>query len=174
MDTYSHLIRAASFGDFAVGELSYGKNLGAAVGDHSVTIFDRAYYSAAFLLDWEQGGIEQGLLKGELPRSKQPELIRQELWGTLLAYNLIRQEMRLMAEALKAPPQRLSFQWLALAIAGALPHCPRQTPGPIPQRLAEPRVQAKHFLLPARRERSYPRGGEPRRSKYPTKKCQSA
>ncbi|NNA99674.1 transposase domain-containing protein, partial [Pseudomonas gessardii] len=47
MDTYSHLIRAACFGEFAVGELRHAKGLENAVSDYSVTIFDRAYYSAA-------------------------------------------------------------------------------------------------------------------------------
>ncbi|HCF5958552.1 TPA: IS4 family transposase, partial [Pseudomonas aeruginosa] len=40
----------------------------------------------------------------------------------------------------------------------------------IPQRLSELRVQARHFLLPARRERSYPRVVKPRPVKYPKKK----
>ncbi|MFN3766890.1 MAG: HAD family hydrolase [Ectopseudomonas guguanensis] len=44
----------------------------------------------------------------------------------MLAYNLIRQEMRLMAEELEIPPQRLSFQWLAIAIAGALAEARRR------------------------------------------------
>lgn len=264
MDTHTHLIRAARFGDYGVGELSYARELGEAVSDYSLTVFDRAYYSAAFLLDWQQRGVErhwliraktplrheivralgpgdwlirlpvspqarrkypelpeqwqarlieqvidgkprryltslcdakrypaariaahyrerweielgyreikQGLLGGELLRSKQPELVRQELWGTLLAYNLIRQEMSLMAAEQKVPPQRLSFQWLAIAIAGALRHCPTQTPATLAQRLKELRAQAKHFLLPARRARSYPRVVNPRPAKYPRKK----
>lgn len=263
MDTYSHLIRAAQFGDFAVGELTYAAALRTEVTDHSLTLFDRAYYSAAFLIDWQQGGrerhwlmrakstlryeivatlgdndwlvrlpvspqarrqrpelplfwqarlieqtqagtsrryltsltdarafpvqevaaqyrerweielgyrdIKQGLLAGELLRSKQPELIRQELWGTLLAYNLIRQEMQLMAEALNTPPQRLSFQWLALAIVSVLRHCPLETAGTIPRRLHDLRAQAKLFLLPPRRQRSYPRVVKPKNPKYPKK-----
>lgn len=263
MDTYSHLIRAAEFGDFAIGELTLAAALSPAVTDHSLTLFDRAYYSAAFLINWQQGGrerhwlmrakstlrydviatlgtndwlvrlpvspqarrqhpelpthwearlieqthagasrryltsltdaqafparevvaqyrerweielgyrdIKQGLLDGELLRSKQPALIRQELWGTLLAYNLIRQEIRCMAEELKAPPQRLSFQWLALAITNALRHCPLETPGTIPRRLQELRAQARYFLLPPRRKRSYPRVVKPRNPKYPKK-----
>ncbi|TBU72379.1 IS4 family transposase, partial [Phytopseudomonas daroniae] len=264
MDTYSHLIRAARFGSFAVGELSFARELAQAVGDHSLTIFDRAYYSATFLLDWQRQGaerhwlmrakstlrhdivktfgpgdwlvrlpvspqarrqqpqlpeywqarlierrvdgkprrylsslcdphrypadqvaahyrerweielgyreIKQGLQDGGLLRSKLPELARQELWGTLLAYNLIRQEMHLMAEELEIPPQRLSFQWLAIAIAGALRYCPTQTPATIPQRLAELRIQARHFVLPPRRERHYPRVVKPKPTKYPKKK----
>ena len=89
-------------------------------------------------------------------RSKQPDLVRQELWGTLLAYNLIRQEMRLMAGEMKVAPQRF---------------CPLETPGTIPKRLAELRIQAQHFMLPARRSRSYPRVVRPRPVKYPKKKA---
>lgn len=268
MDTYSHLVRAACFGEFAVGELSHAKGLEKSVSDHSVTIFDRAYYSAALLLDWQHSGterhwlmrarkqlsytvieelgpgdylvrlsvshkaakqrpdlpkywharlieysiedkprryltsltdakrypanevaghynerweielgyreIKQSLLKGEQLRSKQPDLVRQELWGTLLAYNLIRQEMRLMAEEMKVAPQRLSFLWLAQAISNALRYCPTETPGTIPKRLAELRKQAKHFMLPARRKRSYPRVVKPRPVKYPKKKGSEA
>lgn len=265
MDTYSHLIRAACFGEFAVGELRHAKGLENAVSDYSVTIFDRAYYSAALLLDWQQSGterhwlmrarkplkyevieelgvgdwlvrltvsrdalkqrpdlpshwharlieysiddkprryltslvdaerypahqvaghynerweielgyreIKQNLLKGEQLRSKQPDLVRQELWGTLLAYNLIRQEMRLMAGEMKVAPQRLSFLWLAQAVTNALRFCPLETPGTIPKRLAELRTQAQHFMLPARRQRSYPRVVKPRPVKYPKKKA---
>jgi hypothetical protein len=56
MDTYSHLIRAAEFGDYGTGELSFAKPLMHKVPDDSLTIFDRAYFSAAFLLDWQQAG----------------------------------------------------------------------------------------------------------------------
>ncbi|AHA64527.1 Transposase [Shigella dysenteriae 1617] len=34
-------------------------------------------------------------------RSKKPELVEQELWGVLLAYNLVRYQMIKMAEHLK-------------------------------------------------------------------------
>lgn len=266
MDTHTHLIRAACFGAFCDGELTQAKGLENSVSDYSVTIFDRAYYSSAFLLDWQHSGterhwlmrarqqlsytvvkelgagdylvcmtvshkaakqrpdlpkhwyarlieysidgkprryltslidaerypanevaghynerweielgyreIKQSLLRGEQLRSKQPELIRQELWGTLLAYNLIRQEMRLMAEEMKVEPQRLSFLWLAQAISSALRFCPTETPGTIPKRLAELRTQAKHFMLPPRRKRSYPRVVKPRPVKYPKKKAE--
>jgi hypothetical protein len=65
-------------------------------------------------------------------RSKRPELVRQEVWGMLIAYNLLRHEMAGMAGELHVPPHRLSFQWLALAITTALYHWPLQTPGTLP------------------------------------------
>lgn len=72
-------------------------------------------------------------------------LVRQEIGGLLIVCNLLREEMRQMAQALEVPPQRVSFQWAALAI-----------------------------VKPARRKRSYPRQVKPRAAKYPTKKCQPA
>lgn len=45
MDTHTHLIRAASFGDYRTGELSFAAPLMQAVPDASLTIFDRAYFS---------------------------------------------------------------------------------------------------------------------------------
>lgn len=264
MDTYTHLIRAASFGDYRTGELTFATPLMQAVPDDSLTIFDRAYFSAAFLLDWQKAGhqrhwlmraktplrhevvhefapgdslvrmpvspraqklhpdlpshwqarlikckvggharefltslcdaqrfpareiaahyvqrweielgfreIKQGMLKRATTlRSKLPELVRQEVWGMLIAYNLLRHEIAQMAGELQVPPQRLSFQWLALAITTALYHWPLQTPGNFPKRLALLHEQARAYLLPARRTRSYPRAVKPPRSKYPMK-----
>ncbi|MDO1530650.1 transposase, partial [Fulvimonas sp. R45] len=56
MEVYTHLIRAAAFGAYTTGELSYANDLIAATPDESLTIFDRAYYSAAFLLAWQDAG----------------------------------------------------------------------------------------------------------------------
>ena len=56
MDTYTHLIRAAEFGDYGTSELSFARSLMHKVPDGSLTIFDRAYLSATLLLDWQQAG----------------------------------------------------------------------------------------------------------------------
>jgi hypothetical protein len=102
-------------------------------------------------------------------RSKLPGLVRQEVWGMLIAYNLMRHEIAHMADELRVPPQRLSFQWLALAISTALYHWPLQTPGTFPKRMAWLREQARAYLLPERRTRSYPRAVKQPRSKFPMK-----
>nr|WP_308632490.1 IS4 family transposase [Massilia sp. YIM B02763] len=264
MDTYTHLIRAAEFGDYGTGELSFARPLMHKVPDESLTIFDRAYFSAAFLLDWQHAGqqrhwlmrdrtglryevvcqftpddclvrmpispqarkqrpdlpshwqarlitckvggerrqfltslcdahrfpareiaahyvqrweielgfreIKQGMQKNATTlRSKLPALVRQEVWGTLIAYNLLRHEIAQMADEMHVPPQRLSFQWLALAITSALYHWPLQTPGTFPKRLALLHQQACAYLLPERRTRSYPRAVKQPRSKFPMK-----
>lgn len=262
MDTETHLIRSAAFGAYSNGELSYARELIQDVPDDSLTVFDRAYYSAAFLLDWQQAGsqrhwlmraktplcyeviqrlgegdawvrlpvssharrarpdlprywearliecregdkvrryltsladvgrhpamevvacyqsrweielcyreMKHSLLNGNVPlRSKRPELVRQEMWGVLIAYNLIRQEMKGMAADLGVSPLRLSFQWLAHAIVSELRSCPLETPGTLPQRLSRLREQARWYLLPPRRERAYPRVVKRRTVKYP-------
>lgn len=264
MESHTHLIRAASFGDYRTGELSYARHLIAHAPDHSLTLFDRLYFAASFLLDWQHGGIErhwlmraksplryevmhtfapgdwrvrlpvspqaqqqradlpthwearliecqvagvprrfltslldpkrypareivahyterweielgfreikQGLLhKAPVLRSKKPELVEQEIWGVLIAYDLIRQEMREMAASLQVAPHRLSFQWLTLAITSALYHWPLQTPGTLPKRLALLRQQAKLYVLPPRRPRRYPRVVKPHNQTYPIK-----
>jgi hypothetical protein len=92
----------------------------------------------------------------------------------LIAYNLLRHEIAQMAAELDVPPQRLSFQWLALAIVTALCHWPLETPGTFPKRLAWLRGQASTYLLTERRERSYPRAIKSRKSKNPTKHASPA
>ena len=264
MDTHTHLIRAASLSGMALGELTSARDLIAHVPDRSLTLFDRLYYAAAFLLDWQHAGtdrhwlmrakpnlryeiittfaegdwwvklpvspqaraqrpdlpatwearliecrvggqrqryltslpdprlypareivahyvqrweielgfreIKQGMLhNAPVLRSKQPELIGQELWGTLLAYDLIRQEMRQMADELNVSPQRLSFQWLTLAITMALTGWPLEEPQALPERLLLLRKIATRYLLPPRRARTYPREVKQRSKSYPTK-----
>ena len=68
MDTYTHLIRAAEFGGYCTSELGLTKSLERAVPDESLTIFDRAYFSAAFLLDWQQAGQQRHwLMRAKTP-----------------------------------------------------------------------------------------------------------
>ena len=261
MDVHTHLIRAAAFGAYTTGELSYARDLIAAAPDHSLTIFDRAYYSAAFLQQWQQAGVQrhwlmrakaglryevvrplgegdawvrlpvspqarrqhpdlpafwqarlivcasgrryltsladaaeypadrvaacyrqrweielgfreikQGLQASQIVlRSKRPAMVRQEVWGLLIAYNLLRREIQQTADELRVPPTRISFQGFTRAIVAELRHAPLETPGTFPKRLARLRQQARVYLLPARRQRSYPRELKRRPQKYPAK-----
>jgi Insertion element 4 transposase N-terminal/Transposase DDE domain len=261
MDVHTHLIRATAFGAYTTGEISYACDLMTAAPDASLTIFDRAYYSAAFLLAWQHAGerrhwlmraksslryeVIRPLGEGdawvrlpvspqarrqdpELPaywearlivcpsgrryltsladavgypadrvaacyrerweielgfrdikqsmqandtvlRSKRPELVRQEIWGLLIAYNLLRWEMHQTADELGVPPTRLSFQGFTRAIVAELRYAPLETPGAFPKRLARLRQHARVYLLPPRRQRSCPREVKRRPHKYPTK-----
>lgn len=91
-------------------------------------------------------------------RSRTPQTVRQEVWGALLAYNLIRLEMAEVAWEAKVAPTELSFiralhylqhEWSWLAITA---------PGKLPQHLQLLRKKLATTLLPqTRRGRECPR-----------------
>ncbi|MDO9004090.1 MAG: IS4 family transposase [Aquabacterium sp.] len=269
LDTDSHELLDAKLGDYHCGELTLAADLRGL--DHSITLFDRAYFSAAFLMDWQHAGtqrhwlmrakdnrrhevvetlgegdwlinmpvsqrarqlrpelpshwkarliqtdvggktrrfitsmldpkrfaaselaqlyrqrweielgfreIKQSLQQGQgVLRSKQPELVMQEIWGVLIAHTLLRRWMRLMAQHAGVEPTRISFHTAQHAIVGALNTVHLTRAGTLPQHLQRLLEQARYFVLPPRRtDRSFPR--EVKRSargKYPSKKCQSA
>ena len=264
MDTHNHELLDAKLGAMDCGELSLAAQLRGE--DHSVTLFDRAYFSAAFLLDWQAAGTQRHWLmrardnlrhelveqlapgdalirmpvspqarkaRPELPsnwqarlievrvggrlrrfitslsdprmhpahdlaelyrqrweielglreikqslqegapvlRSKQPALVRQELWGVLIAYTLMRRWMREMAAHVKVEPQRISFHTASYAIVNLLAVPSLDSAGTLPRQLAALLAQSRHFVLPPRRTtRSFPRVVKKRASKFPTKK----
>ena len=105
-------------------------------------------------------------------RSNQPDLIKQELWGVLLAYNLIRYQMVLMAKSLKnIHPNQLSFHGASLHIIHHLTQLPFISPGNIPKFVMDITKAAKQFILPSRRERKYPRALKCSKNRYPIKKA---
>ena len=267
LDTDSHELLDARLGDYGCGELTLAAGLRGL--DHSITLFDRAYFSAAFLLQWSQAGqqrhwlmrakdnlrhevvqtlgegdwlirmpvfprarklhpelpghwqarlievstggkirrfitsmldperfaaaslaqlyrqrweielgfreIKQSLQQGQaVLRSKQPELVKQEVWGVLIAYTLLRRWMRLMAEHEGVAPTRISFHTARHAIVGAINTVHLARAGSLPALLQRLLEQARYFVLPPRRAgRSFPREVKRSRSKFPTKKYQS-
>jgi hypothetical protein len=110
------------------------------------------------------------LEREEAIRSKKPDGVRQELWGILLVYNLVRLEMESIAREAKVPPTRISFvealrlmrdEWGWLSVT---------SPGAIPKRLAAMRRSIKRYLLPPRRPRRYPRVVKIKMSNYDRKR----
>lgn len=107
----------------------------------------------------------------ETLRSKSPSAVTQELWGILIAYNLVRLEMERAAEEAHVEPTRISFvaalhlivdEWMWLAVT---------SPGAIPSRLRDLRGNLKRYILPLRRtERRYPRAVKVKMSNYPRKR----
>lgn len=264
MDTHTHELLDARLGSMAQGELTLAAELQGC--DQSLTVFDRAYFSAAFLLRWQAGGeqrhwlmrakdnlryevltkhgegdytiampvsprarqlqpglpshwqarlievqlggrkrrfitsltdakrcgakalaqlyvqrweielgfreMKQSLQAGALLlRSKQPALVRQELWGVLIAYTLVRRLMRQMAEHVRVAPVRMGFHAACLAIVDLLRFAPMESAAMLPKRLSLLFDQAHLFVIPERRcERSYPRVVKRRPMKYPVKK----
>jgi Transposase DDE domain/Insertion element 4 transposase N-terminal len=265
LDTGSHELLDAKLGDYHCGELTLAAELRGL--DDSITLFDRAYFSAAFLMDWQHAGtqrhwlmrakdnlrheivqtlgegdwlirmpvsqrarqlrpelpshwqarliqaneggktrrfitslldtsrfaapdlaqmyrqrweielgfreIKQSLQQGQgVLRSKQPELVMQEVWGVLIAHTLLRRWMRLMAQHAGVGPARISFHTAQHAIVGALNTVHLARAGTLPQHLQRLLEQARYFVLPPRRtDPRFPREVKrSSRSKYPSKK----
>jgi hypothetical protein len=79
----------------------------------------RVLYHERWELELGFGEIKTDLLERlETIRSKSPDAVAQELWGILLAYNLIRLEMARIADELEVEPSRISFV-AALAISSS-------------------------------------------------------
>lgn len=117
---------------------------------------------------------KQGLLCNRWTlRSRLPEMVRQELWGVLLTYNLVRYQMVRMAFHLKGDylPYQLSFSSAITEMMRLLITLPWASPGTVPGELKRFYEQAKHCVLPLRQERSYPREVRTKYKKYPDKKA---
>lgn len=267
MELTSHLLVQAVMESCAVNEMVLSEKLIARTPDHSLTLFDKGFYSLGLLHEWQTTGVERHWLlplkKGtqyevvrklgrqdalvhlttspqarkkwpKLPdtvearlltrningkerqvltsmvdpmrfpgadivelyshrweielgyremkhslqqhrltlRSKKAEGIRQELWGVLLAYNLLRSQMVKMAASLKGyTASQLSFHMASVYLIHELSCMPYISPGSVPKRVAELDKQARQFVLPERRERSYPRCVKPRPQKYAVQKA---
>ena len=108
-------------------------------------------------------------------RSKLPELVRQELWAILLAYNLLRYKMVLMAHSLEGVfPNQLSFREATSHIIFKLSQLPSISPGNVPKQIFDIEKNARQFLLEGKRERSYPRVLKCSKNRYPVKKRNAA
>jgi hypothetical protein len=110
----------------------------------------------------------------EAIRSKSPVGVAQELWGVLLAYNLVRLEMERVADEAGVEPTRISFvaayhlvcdEWLWCAVA---------SPGAIPKHLRNLRAKLARLILPPRRARTYPRAVKVKMSSYLLKRPKHA
>lgn len=109
---------------------------------------------------------------GPTLRSQKPDGVLQELYGVVLAYNLVRLEMERVALREGLAPTRLSFvisyrmivdTWLLLAGTGS--------PGAMPKHLERLSSDIARFTLPARRaERNYPRAVKVKMSNYARKR----
>jgi hypothetical protein len=128
----------------------------------------RTLYHERWEVELGFGEIKTDMLERlETIRSKAPVAVAQEVWGLLIAYNLIRLEIERVADELDVLPIRISFvaalrevveQWHFAAVA---------SPGTIPERLSTITDRLRQFLLPPRRpERVYPRAVKIKMSSY--------
>jgi hypothetical protein len=144
------------------------------------SLFDPEMYPAAELVvlyhkRWE---IELGydeikteiLDREETIRSKSPTAVAQEIWGILLAYNLVRLEMERVADEIGVEPTRISFVTALHLVCDEWLWCAIASPGAIPKHLRNLRSKLARLVLPARRARIYPRAVKIKMSSYPRKR----
>jgi hypothetical protein len=137
----------------------------------------RALYHERWELELAYDELKTEMLEAEVTlRSKSPVAVRQELWGVLIGFNLVRLEMERIAAEARVEPTRISFvaalhlirdQWDWNAIA--------RSPGAIPKHLTNLRMRLKRFILPPRRaSRSYPRVIKNDYRRYPRRRTNGA
>jgi len=144
------------------------------------SLLDSEAYPAAELIAlyherWEielgYGEVKTAMLENVPLRSKDTERIRQEIWGILIAYNLIRLEMERVADEAEVRPTRISFVMVYRMIRDEWLWCAIAAPGAIPKHLRNLRAEIKLFVVPERRSnRSYPRAVKVKMSNYPKKR----
>lgn len=261
----SHLLAACDFGSYGANEIQYAKPLLDAIPSESLTILDRGFFGARFLLELEGTGNRQWLTRArsdlkfrvikkfgrgdelievkvsdharrqdsslpetwqmravryrrkgfssqllltslrdpdeypatelaelyherwelelgydeiktelldreEAIRSRKPDGVKQELWGILLAYNLVRLEMTRIAAEAEVEPTRISFVEALRLIRDEWEWLTVTSPGAIPKRLETMRRNVKRYVLPPRRSRSFPRAVKIKMSSYDRKR----
>jgi len=94
-------------------------------------------------------------------------MVRQELWGILLTYNLVRYQMVKMSFHLKGDylPYQLSFGGALNEIIRLVSGLPYGSPGALPGHMKHFYEMAQSLILPGRRERSYAREVKSRKVK---------
>jgi hypothetical protein len=110
------------------------------------------------------------LEREETIRSKKPDGVKQELWGILLAYNLVRLEMASIATEADVEPTRISFVESLRLIRDEWEWLSVTSPGAIPKRLEALRRNVKGYVLPPRRDRTFPRAVKIKMSSYDRKR----
>jgi hypothetical protein len=108
------------------------------------------------------------LERTESLRSKAPVGVRQEIWGLLLAYNLIRHRMAIAARKLDIEPRGMSFVYsLRLIRAFLIATAWDGSPANLPRHLETLDRELESATLPARRrERRYERWVKVKMSGY--------
>jgi hypothetical protein len=105
-------------------------------------------------------------------RSKKVALVYQELWGLMLAYNVVRREASKAAQAHHRAPHEVSFKFAfefiaaqLIVMAGAL------SPAHTPRRLGELRGSISNLFIEKRPRPSRPRAVKISKTRYPVNWC---
>lgn len=108
----------------------------------------------------------QTLERREALRSRDPERVRQEIWGLAIAYNLVRVMMARAALKAGVAPNRMSFRNSLLQIRAFLLMAWSDKPGTLPRLYGDLLQELALLVLPERRQRRYPRVVKIKMSNY--------
>jgi hypothetical protein len=135
-----------------------------------------AVYHERWELELGYDEIKTTMLKREETiRCKSVAGVEQELWGILLAYNLVRLEIERTADEIGVQPIRISFVGALRLICEEWWWASSASPGAIPKNLARLRARIAQLVLPPRRSRrANPRAVKLKMSNYPRKRPASA
>lgn len=157
------------------------QHVGGKPGTLLTTLLDHEAYPATELVGvyhkrWELelafDEIKTHLLdRKEALRSQTVDGTLQEFWGILLAYNLVRREMHLVAKKKGLTADRISFTGAVLKIQMFFLLAQNSAPGNLPRELAQLEDElGRSFVLPPRRkDRRSPRHVKIKMSNYPKK-----
>lgn len=106
------------------------------------------------------------LEREEALRSRSPERVRQELYGLLIVYNLVRLEMAKVAQRLEVSPLRVSYRLALLLMRNFWLSAWLVAAGHVPQHLEQLTEDLELLLLPERRRRHQPRVVKVKMSNY--------
>lgn len=113
------------------------------------------------------------LERRETLRSRAAWSVYQEMWGVLLAYNLVQLERARLATLAGVPPIRISFVTVLRELRVAFVTWQHTSAGALPTRIREWEEALARFILPERRSnRSYPRAVKIKMSTYRRKRPQ--
>jgi hypothetical protein len=130
-----------------------------------------ALYHERWELELAYDEVKTHLLeRAESLRSQAPARVQQEVWGLLLAYNLVRRVMSHAASRAELPPLRLSFRHAVLTLRAFWHTASLTPPGALPRRIEALLDDLALFVLPERRPRRYPRAVKIKMSNYPRKR----
>jgi hypothetical protein len=139
----------------------------------------RTLYHERWEIELGFGELKTDMLERlETIRSKSPSAVAQEMWGLLIAYNLVRLEMERIAAELGVHPTRISFVAALREFVNEWHLATIVSPGTIPKRFSTLSDRMRHYVLPPRRpERVFPRAVKIKMSNYsrkvPTKSSSS-
>ena len=126
-----------------------------------------ACYRRRWEIETSYRELKQSMLGDALTlRSQQPAGIKQEIWGALIAYNLVRLEMAKAAIAAKVEPTDLSFLRALHILQNEMIWAVGMAPGRLPAHLARLRAQLQFAIVEKRRGRQCPRVVKARPKRY--------